>query len=339
MKKGLILSLCALLMFGSCGTGTHMEQGALNGGMFGAIFGSALGGVFGGPRGSDMGTMVGMLGGAMIGAQVGALLDVESAIGRNRHSADAGREDDAYGRSRASRRDSRNDDRTDGNDAQTGYDGNYAQDESGFDPTGSGDDRITFDDASSGGFTVGSYPPAANQPAAGGGTGELHIGGGNGTGHAPAAGVYTTVQPRTISVEQLAGLSSASGIKLNPMIEIRNASFVDADGDGIISRGEQCKVSFEIMNHSSETIRDIRPAVAETTGNKHIRVSPGLRVERIQPGRGVRYTAVVMADNRLKDGEAVIKVGVAQGDNEVASQVKEFCVQTRKAVQADSRHR
>lgn len=302
MKKGLIYSLCVLFMASSCGTGSHMEQGAASGVMFGSIFGSALGGVIGGPCGSDVGTLFGMVGGAMVGASVGSAVDKneQAAISRHRASAndDSAYGDDAYGgRRRRSAYEP-----VGGNEGDSEY-----RDESGFDPTGGGDDRIEFDQA-----TPGTYP-----------SDEYRMGSG-------AVGVNSTVQPRTVSVEQLVKSSSYTGIRLNPLIEIRNAAFADADGDGIISRGEQCKVTFEIMNNSSEMLHDIRPAVAETTGNKHIHVSPGLRVEAIAPRHGVRYTATIVGDDRLKDGEAVIKVGVAQGDSEVASQVKEFRVPTKK---------
>lgn len=289
-----------MLVLSGCGTGSHAEQGASSGAVFGSVFGSALGGIMGGPRGSDVGTLFGMVGGAMIGASVGSAIDkseqaVRERVYRDRHG------DGIYGE-RTERRSTYRPPQYDNTDAAN------SPDESGFDPTGSGDDRISFD----------APGPAEGEE------GTLHI------GSMPRTDAYTTVQPQSVSVEDLMAASSVSGIRLNPMIEIRRATFVDADGDGVISRGEACTVAFEIMNNSSETIHDIRPAVAETTGNKHIHVSPGLRVESIAPHRGVRYTASVVADGRLKDGEAVIKVGVAQGDNEVSSQMQEFRVATKK---------
>lgn len=98
-------------------------------------------------------------------------------------------------------------------------------------------------------------------------------------------------------------------------IEIRNVIFKDNDNDGIISSSEECCVSFEIMNRSSQPICDITPMVTETTGNKRILISPSVRVERIMPGRGVRYTATVLGGRKLKDGEVVIRMSVAQGSN------------------------
>ncbi|MGN1263905.1 MAG: hypothetical protein ACI4TW_07685 [Prevotella sp.] len=305
MKKGIVFSLCALLLLSSCGTNTHAEQGAGNGAVFGSIFGSALGGIMGGPRGSDVGTLVGMVGGAMIGAAAGSAVDERERAEMEEHRRQIYGDDTyASGRSRhTNRKTSAYRPPVEDTDNTVSY-----PDESGFDPTGSGDDRIVFDESGTGNNTIG----------------EIHIGGGYNHDR------QTTVEPRTMSVEQLMKASSVNGIRLNPLLEIRNASFVDDNGDGMIHRGESCRITFDIMNNSNHTIYDIRPAVVETTGNKHILISSGVRVESIAPHRGVRYTATIMGDNRLKDGSAVIKVGVAQGDDEVASQVKEFMITTKK---------
>jgi len=59
-------------------------------------------------------------------------------------------------------------------------------------------------------------------------------------------------------------------------------------------------------------------------------VSENVLVESILPGKGIRYTAVIKADNRLKDGEAVFRISVLHRNKEVASQTKDFPMQTRK---------
>ena len=134
----------------------------------------------------------------------------------------------------------------------------------------------------------------------------------------------------SVSVDELR--SSMPGYKLavNKDVEVRNITFVDASGDGALSRREDGKVSFEIMNCSGITLYDVNPTVVEVTGNKHVHVSPPLRVESIAPGRGVRYTATVYADSRVKDGEAVVRVAVVQGNKEITSQVREFRVPLRR---------
>lgn len=175
-----------------------------------------------------------------------------------------------------------------------GYQNRYQDDmSSGFDETNSGDDRIY--DFQSSDYT-GNY---SAQPG-------------------------TEMMPLSSSVDQL-----AMGLEYTPAIEIRNARIVDDNQDRMISRNELCKVIFEIYNHGKEPIYDVQPTVVEANGNRHIYISPNMHVERIDPGRGVRYTAMLKADNRLKDGTARICVSVLQG-NKAISKVCEFNVPTRR---------
>ena len=73
MKKILLVSMSAVLLFTSCGT--YTGAGAVTGGSFGSIIGSAIGGIAGGRHGSNVGTLIGMAGGAAVGAAVGAAAD------------------------------------------------------------------------------------------------------------------------------------------------------------------------------------------------------------------------------------------------------------------------
>lgn len=234
----------------------------MTGGSFGSIIGSAIGGISGGRHGSDVGTLIGMAGGAMVGAAVGAAAD--DAQRRQYEEYQADRQQRMERRQRSYDRQSQN---------------NYEQqtDESGFDPSGSGDDRLY-------------------------GFGE---------------DFGTTTAP-TYKIDKRADL------------EIRNARIVDASHDGQLSRGEEARMVFEVFNNSSDPAYQVQPSVAETTGNKHIRISENVLVECIAPGKGIRYTAVIKADNHLKDGEAVIRIGVFQRNQEITSQTREFIIQTSK---------
>ncbi len=113
-------------------------------------------------------------------------------------------------------------------------------------------------------------------------------------------------------------------------MEIRNARIIDADHDGVIRRGEKCQVSFEIMNRTEKTLYDIQPMVYDISGNKHIQISPNLHIESIAPHAGVRYTASVLADRRLKDGVVVVRLAVLLSNMEISSETREFTLQTRK---------
>lgn len=115
-----------------------------------------------------------------------------------------------------------------------------------------------------------------------------------------------------------------------PSLEIRNAGIFESQRDGVLTRGEECTVVFEIYNTSDHVVYDVRPWVEDITGNKHVNISPNIRVESIAPHKAIRYTATILADSKLKDGEILVRVGVAQGDKDLASQTREFTVPTAK---------
>ena len=139
----------------------------------------------------------------------------------------------------------------------------------------------------------------------------------------------TEVPSNTVSLDELKNMTGYN-VNINESILLRHENFTDANGDGNISPGEECKVSFEIMNNSDVEIFNVIPTVIETTGNKHIHISPTVRVESIKPHQGVRYTATILADKRLKDGNAVIRVTVTQGQNDIASMAKEFNITCKR---------
>ena len=133
----------------------------------------------------------------------------------------------------------------------------------------------------------------------------------------------TTSMP-TATVEELGTRFSYS-----PTLEIVNARFVDDNEDNCLNRNETCKVIFEIVNRGHEPVYDVVPTVVETTGNKHIFISPSIHVEKISPGSGVRYTAMVKADRKLKDGMARFCVSVIHEGKSI-SKVNEFNIPTKR---------
>ena len=130
--------------------------------------------------------------------------------------------------------------------------------------------------------------------------------------------------------EDFGGPSAYSGATAPIDLEIRNARILDASRDGMLMRGEEARVVFEIYNNSPKPVFGVQPSVSEVSGNKHIHISENILIESIEPGKGVRYTASIKADSNLKDGEAVIRIGVLQANKEIISQTRQFTIQTRK---------
>lgn len=116
-------------------------------------------------------------------------------------------------------------------------------------------------------------------------------------------------------------------------LEIRNPMIVESQRDGVLTRGEKLKVVFEVVNTTDRTLYDIVPMVAEMTGNKHIHISPDVRIESIAANQGIRYTARLIADKGLKKGEAVVRIGVALNGLRLDSQTRDFSVPTAKLPQ------
>ncbi len=168
--------------------------------------------------------------------------------------------------------------------------GQYPPSDSGFDENNGGDDRI-FD------FKGSDYT-------------------GNYSAQQPSAGESAQQEP-----------TRATGTL---PIEIRNARFVDDNQNRQINRDELCKVIFELWNNSSQTLHDVQPIVTEETDNKHLAISPTIHVEQLEPGKAIRYTALVRADRRLKPGNAVIRVAAVRGNNIPISEPLFFNIPTEK---------
>ncbi len=278
MKKSLVLLSCSTLLICSCGT--YTGSGALTGSSLGSVLGSAIGGLAGGPRGSDIGTIVGMAGGAVVGAAVGAQADKAN----NTYAPERGTRDDSYySRGRDYERQHDN------------YNENNGHEDSGYDPSGQGDD-VLYD------FNGPDY-----------------------------TGDYSASEPGTVTPS--VNYNAIGGTTNKPErypLEIRNARFVDDNQDNRLNPNELCKVIFEIYNKSASPMYDVQPMVMEVSGDKHIQVSGSIHVEKIEPGKGIRYTAMVKSDKRLMTGNAIFRIYAVQGNGNIVSETREFNIPTGK---------
>ena len=258
----------------------------------GAITGGSLGSILGSAIGGIAGGARGSDIGSIVGMAGGAIIGASTGAKADRRA----KEDvhDHYEKVQQRKaREKRNRTEYDYYNQTDDYGRSGSVDGSGFDNTNSGDDRIY--DFQSSDYT-GSY--SAAQP--------------------------NTKAPAESSVDKLAG-----NYQYTPSIEIVNARFVDDNQDGVLSRNEVGKIIFEVMNRGNKAISDVQPSVLETTGNAHIYVSPSIHIESIAPGKGVRYTALVKADKKLKNGMARFALTFLQGQKSI-SKVTEFNIKTSK---------
>lgn len=260
------------------------------GASFGGILGSAIGGIAGGGRGSDIGTIIGMAGGAAIGAAADNARNKRGQQDVHNHY-DRVQQNKARGVNPYQEGEGTYDDtyRMSSAPASTG-----AEDAGGFDSLNTGDDRI-YD------FQSADY-----------------------TGDYSAAQDITT-NPGTDNVAS----SSASHAIGTPNVVIVNPRFVDDNHDGALSTNEVGKIIFEIVNKGTTVVSDVMPSVIETSGKVPVYISPSIHVESIAPGKGIRYTAMVKSEKKLKNGTMKFALTVLQGKKSI-SKVTEFVVQTKK---------
>lgn len=248
--------------------------------------------------GSIIGSAIGGISGGFRGSDIGTLVGmaggavVGGAIGAQ---ADKARKEEiAYEQASFDRRyrQHREAATTGSNRNTDGY--RYDDDESGFDPDGRGDDTL-YD------FNSTDY-----------------------------TGNYTASEPEnvvhSVRYDEIKDVSVKSGYAL----DIRNARFVDGNQDNMLNPDELCKLIFEVYNTSAEPLSDVQPMVVETTGNRQISVSGTIHIENINPGKGIRYTAMIKAGKRLKGDSAVFRVYAVQGNNNPVSNVIEFDIPVKR---------
>lgn len=273
---------CSIMIMSAALVASSCTTGAGTGAYAGSSLGSILGSAIGGIAGGPRGSDIGTIFGMAGGAVVGAA--VGDAANKQHHKD----QDDTYMPS--SNYNNRPVYEQPYSSNQPSYSSNQ-QPVDDIDPTqmvdttNSGDDRIDFDVNSS------STLPNNNPD--------------------------TSVSMDAGRVEQIYGAKKAAE---SGKITIKNVRFVETAEHNVLHGGEVGKVMFEMYNETQAPIYNFMPTVVEADGNKRIYISPSVRVENIMPGQGLRYTATVKADKRIKDGEIRLLVS-AQRDGKPISYV------------------
>ena len=96
-------------------------------------------------------------------------------------------------------------------------------------------------------------------------------------------------------------------------LEIEDLRFIDLNDNRSIDAGEHAKLVFNIRNTGNEFVYDIAPVIT-VTGTKQIFLSPTAIISELAPGRAIRYTAEVVATNKLKQGTANFAISCSDGN-------------------------
>jgi hypothetical protein len=127
----------------------------------------------------------------------------------------------------------------------------------------------------------------------------------------------TTTTPPAAVVEV-----SETGAKVTTPIVISNARFINDQNTTHIAKGELVKISFEVKNATGDALTNVVPVVKETTGNKHLFISPSTLVERLAGHKAIRYTAYVSAEKSLKTGTAHFVISVYSNDQLISNTIE-----------------
>ena len=281
-----LIITCSTAVLSSC---TTTGAGAMTGAMFGGVIGSSIGGIGGGYRGSNVGTLVGMAAGAATGAAIGAAAEAKE----REAEAEFIREERESVREHYRSLGINNAKPDDTDDV---YGAPRRSDASGYSSDPVYDDRIEL-------------TPSTNNPTPTTTTGSTP------TINISSTPVTTTVPAAVVEV------SETSAVITTP-IKIENARFINEQNTTHIAKGELVKISFEIRNMSDAAINNVVPVVKETTGNKHLLISPSTLVERLAAHKAIRYTAYVSAEKTLKTGTAHFVIAVYSDNNQISNTIE-----------------
>ena len=255
--------------------------------------GGASGGFLGAELGSILGSAIGGISGGPRGSDVGTIVGMAGGAVIGAVVGDT-----------ADKAQQRKAERYDGNYRGDNRNGNYRGDDrngnSSYDSRsyGDSDDDATSDfDPENGGDDVIQFDAPADNTS--------------------------VEEPDVVSKLQ----SDPAPVSASPL-ELRSVRFV-GKGNGLeLHSGELAKVVVEVYNNTPEYMYNVKPMVMETSGNKHVFVSAPIIVEKIAPGKGIRYTAMVKADKKLKDGKVHFTVCAQESAQLRKSEIREFDVTT-----------
>ena len=109
-------------------------------------------------------------------------------------------------------------------------------------------------------------------------------------------------------------------------IEVDNVTFSDHNDNHSLDAGERAYLTFNIHNRSDKTLYDVAPIIE--CDNRRVRISPTAIISVLPSGNGMRYRAAIVADERLRDGQARFTISFGAGRDRVIA--KTFTLRTHR---------
>ncbi|MBO7417753.1 MAG: glycine zipper 2TM domain-containing protein [Bacteroidaceae bacterium] len=112
-------------------------------------------------------------------------------------------------------------------------------------------------------------------------------------------------------------------------IELTNFIYIDSDNDDTIEAGEDCRITFDVVNNGNSTIKNITPILELISETKGIKIGNPKQINQLSPNSKVTYSVPISANSHLKDGEADFRAYVVDSNGYV-SESREFTLPTKK---------
>ncbi len=128
-----------------------------------------------------------------------------------------------------------------------------------------------------------------------------------------AAGAAITNAIENRNRNSFVGETASSYSRKSLPLKIQNVSFRNAYGTRAttLHRNEECTLDFELKNVSNSALYAVEPAIYEASNNQQIAFSPSTRVEYVEAGQVIRYSALVKGMKRLKNGTAQLVIAAS----------------------------
>ncbi len=126
---------------------------------------------------------------------------------------------------------------------------------------------------------------------------------------------YSTTEPETSSSRYNSSrYRGQSQQQQGTDLTIKNIRFIDSNRNQKLDAEESAQIIFEVVNRGQYDVYNVTPFVTELNEIKHLYISPSASVECIPAGDGIRYTANIRTDKKLKSGEALFQIMVVEGN-------------------------
>lgn len=112
-------------------------------------------------------------------------------------------------------------------------------------------------------------------------------------------------------------------------IELTNFIYTDSNNNDTIEGGENCQITFDVVNNGNKAVTNITPILELISENKGIKIGNPTKINKLSANSMVTYSVPITGTSRLKDGEADFRAYVIDSNGN-ASDSREFTLSTQK---------